>query len=51
MSNGDGNLSSSGTDTRDAGGAIRGGNGLPLPEVVHRLLKETNVIRWDGTQR
>jgi hypothetical protein len=27
------------------------GQGLPLPEVVHRLLKEPQIIRWDPAQR
>ncbi len=27
------------------------GQGLPLPEVVHRLLKEPHIIRWDPAQR
>uniref|UniRef100_A0A7S1EAA2 Uncharacterized protein n=1 Tax=Hemiselmis andersenii TaxID=464988 RepID=A0A7S1EAA2_HEMAN len=50
---------SPGTDTRGAGGptprtslgGTAGSAGFPLPEVVHKLLKESSIIRWDASQR
>ena len=35
---------------RGGGGSPRS-HGLPLPEVVQRLLRENDVLRWDPTER
>lgn len=40
-----------GGDDGDGGSTSPRSHGLPLPEVVQRLLRENNVLRWDPADR